>query len=681
MMHFKAFGLLFLFTVSAKVIFAQDSVLRHTDLEPVRIVSYFNAGALLSLPVSMATIGENSLKRHQGLNFVSVSNSIPGVRMEERSPGSYRMSIRGSLLRSPFGVRNIKVYLEDFPLTDAGGNTYLNLLDPWGVSGMELLKGPDGSVFGANSGGVVLLNPFAAQSGQPSAGELEVQTGSYGLFNQQLRTAFYPKESRYGFSFNQSFQRANGYRDHSHLNKKVFQTRHVLAYPWSNADPTRENDIKILALYSDLDYRTPGGLTQAQFLENPQAARPPSGPTPGAEMQNAGIRNRTFLGGLTHTWNLNRYLSHKFSVFGSSTDFSNPFITNFEERMEKNYGIRTYLAYSRRFMRTNYRLQAGTEWQQGRYDISNFDNHLGKKGEIQAQDQLDLSYHYYFLHAQLNFGEKWHIHTGLSLNFQHFDAHRFEPVWMPKFALSYAITPRLNWRATLSKGFSPPSAAEIRPSDNQINRTLRPEQGWNYESGLRWFSSALGIQLDASLFHYSMRDAIVRNLRESGAEYFTNAGGVRQNGLEMSLVKSSSQGWHWTSSWAWSHFKFADYHVQGRDFSGNFLTGVPRHQLFNGVQYSPLDSWAFFLSHQYTSEIPLTDANSVFADDYHLVQSKITFERPLRRKTFSWRIFGGIDNMLNQNYSLGNDINAFGDRFYNPAPGRNYYLGMGIGFN
>ena len=52
----------------------------------------------------------------------------PGVRMEERSPGSYRLNIRGSSIRSPFGVRDVKIYYNEIPLTDPGGNTYLNEL-------------------------------------------------------------------------------------------------------------------------------------------------------------------------------------------------------------------------------------------------------------------------------------------------------------------------------------------------------------------------------------------------------------------------------------------------------------------------------------------------------------------------------------------------------------------------
>ncbi len=109
-------------------------------------------------------------------------NTIPGVRMEERSPGSYRLSLRGSLLRSPFGVRNIKTYIDVFPLTDGGGNTYINLLDINLVQRVEVIKGPDGSLFGANSGGVVRMEVMdMADSLHGSAG---VKGGSYGLLQE-----------------------------------------------------------------------------------------------------------------------------------------------------------------------------------------------------------------------------------------------------------------------------------------------------------------------------------------------------------------------------------------------------------------------------------------------------------------------------------------------------------------
>ncbi|MBK8749045.1 MAG: TonB-dependent receptor [Saprospiraceae bacterium] len=37
---------------------------------------------------------------------------------------------------------------------------------------------------------------------------------------------------------------------------------------------------------------------------------------------------------------------------------------------------------------------------------------------------------------------------------------------------------------------------------------------------------------------------------------------------------------------------------------------------------------------------------------------------------------GGVDNLLNARYSSGNDINALGGRYYNPAPGRNFVVSL-----
>src|SRR5207245_1200850 len=118
-------------------------------------------------------------------SLVSSMNTVPGVRMEERSPGSYRLSIRGSLLRSPFGVRDVKVYYDEIPLTDAGGNTYLNAIDVNSVQGIEILKGPDGSLFGANSGGVVLISPVNRYNDNNYL-SAELNGGSYGLFHENI---------------------------------------------------------------------------------------------------------------------------------------------------------------------------------------------------------------------------------------------------------------------------------------------------------------------------------------------------------------------------------------------------------------------------------------------------------------------------------------------------------------
>ncbi|MGV3763781.1 TonB-dependent receptor [Parapedobacter sp.] len=661
-------------------------------LEEVTVSAYFAEQPLLRLTTSAGVIGQPVLANQSGTSLLPALNTVPGVRMEERSPGSYRLSLRGSLLRSPFGVRNVKVYLDEIPLTDAGGNTYFNLLDAGSLRRIEVLKGPDGSLFGANSGGVVLLRPHGSPSHatSPSA-SLQLSGGAYGLFHQQLGVSLQPG-SNYGFSVNQSYQRTDGYRQHSAMNRKSIQTVQRWKYH-------ANRELRLIGLYSDLYYDTPGGLTAAQFAEDPRRARPSTATAPGAADQRASIRNRTVTGGLVHDAQLTPKLRHVASIFGMHTDLRNPFITNYELRDEGNIGFRTYIDYTDGAgSAVLWRINVGVEGQYGQNDIANYDNNGGVRGDKQAIDALRSSQHFYFARVRADIQRRLILEASTSLNYygyafkssypnadKVYTENRFDAEWMPRLALSYLFNPTLAWRASVSRGYSPPTIAEVRPSDKIVNTALAAETGWNYETGARWQSADRRFWVDGSLFYYRMADAIIRQLRDSGAEYFGNAGTVEQRGAELSVaawvVEPRRTGWlqglQVGSNLTLSRFRFGDYRVGDDDFTGNKLTGVPGSTVVSDLMIRlPFDISAY-LMHNYTASIPLNDANTVFADKYHLLQAKVSWENPLGNRLVV-RFFVGADNLLNQQYSLGNDINAFGGRFFNAAAPRNFYGGLAI---
>src|ERR1700744_1768658 len=195
-----------------------DSLKRDTTrrLSQVIVTGYLTDQPVLSVPASVSVLTPAQLQLQPGASLVPALNTVPGVRMEERSPGSYRLSIRGSLLRSPFGVRDVKIYYDEIPLTDAGGNTYLNAIDVNSVQGIEILKGPDGSLFGANSGGVVLISPVNRynDSSYLSAG---VNAGSYGLFHEN--TGLQSRAGNNQLDITEAYQTAAGYRQNSYIDR------------------------------------------------------------------------------------------------------------------------------------------------------------------------------------------------------------------------------------------------------------------------------------------------------------------------------------------------------------------------------------------------------------------------------------------------------------------------------
>ncbi|RYZ25679.1 MAG: Plug domain-containing protein, partial [Sphingobacteriales bacterium] len=185
---------------------------------------------LIRSPYSIGIIDARALANTAPFSLLPAVNSIPGVRMEERSPGSYRFSIRGSLLRSPFGVRNIKIYADDFSLTDAGGNTYLNLLDPAAANSIDIFKGPVSSIYGASTGGAVA---FKLPQANQDMLRISTTAGSFGGFIEQ--TALDRSKGDLSIGIRQSYQQSNGYREQSALKKHYIQVTPAWEYAPGNS--------------------------------------------------------------------------------------------------------------------------------------------------------------------------------------------------------------------------------------------------------------------------------------------------------------------------------------------------------------------------------------------------------------------------------------------------------------
>ena len=677
-----------LLVLPAAICHSQTRVDSVQKLKEVVVRAYLSEQPILNLPSSVSVVDYRQLRSQPGTSLVPAINTVPGIRMEERSPGSYRLSIRGSLMRSPFGIRNIKIYMDDFPLTDAGGNTYLNSIDAETVNSIEILKGPDGSLFGANSGGVVLINTSSsADSSLVSAG---LTGGSYDLIHERLNVS--KQLGRQTFSLSQAFQRSEGYRDNSALKRHYGQLR----YDW---EYSKRNRLKLLTFYSDLDYRTPGGLTKIQYDLNPRSARPSTPVSPGAAEQQAGIVNKTFYGGLLNESQISKPLKHVVAVFGSHTDFKNPFITNYEMRDENTAGVRSYFEYIAPSLRhLKWKANVGLEWQRTSTDIQNYDNLQGQPGNIQSSDKLSAHQHFFFSRLAATVFDKIELEIAASLNYYRYrfstlnpaspeGKRHFDPQLMPRVALSYKLSENIAWRSSVSRGYSPPTIAEIRASDQTINLDLQPESGWNYETGIRLRNNNDRFWLDASVFYYRLTDAISRRVNTDDTEYFLNSGGTRQLGFESQvsawLIAPKDQGLirgvQIRNSLTFSNFKFSDYANGEENYSGNRLTGVPERVIVSSGRIALPASLSLFLQHNYTSKIPLNDLNNAFSEGCNLVQIKLSWNS-LNRFTSNLELSAGLDNALNEKYSLGNDLNAFGGRYYNAAPARNFFIGINARF-
>ena len=660
----------------------QDSV-----LQEVTVNAFHSRAVWKTVPSAINQISSHDLIQYAGTSMVPVLNAFPGIRMEERSPASFRLSIRGSLLRSPFGVRNVKVYWNDIPLTDAGGNTYLNLVDLNQLTNAEVIKGPVASMYGAGTGGALLMytdKTFTLKAKNHFGGGL--MGGSDGLFQEKAYWEY--TNEHFSSQIQQSHQQADGYREQSASKRDMIS--------WSSKWKTKKQTFQFLGFYTDLYYQTPGGITQAQMILNPKLARQSAGTLPGSVQQQASIYNKTLFGAIHHSVEIDDHFSIRSFVTANHTAFKNPFITNYEYRDETNLGVGSSVVYHQKKGQSDLQWITGFEWLYDHSLISDFGNRSGMPDTVQFKDNIHVQQSFIYSQAEWKWRDKWVFTAGLSLNQQHFKYRResdpiptyikkdINQILTPRFSFLYRIHKDVSFYAIAAKGFSPPALAEIRPSDGNFYGDLGAEYGWNLETGLKGFILHQRLQFDLSVYFFSLQNTIVRRNNAAGAEYFVNAGKTRQNGVEAFLkyavIKNGRtiRNWNIWSSYSYQPYRFLDYKQGSIDYSGNALTGVTRNIWVSGMEIEMNSRWYGNVSLNATSSLPLTEANDAYADGYQLVQGKIGYRASHQGKQFD--LFAGADNLLNQLYSLGNDINAAGKRYYNPAAGRNYFIGFNIRF-
>jgi iron complex outermembrane recepter protein len=654
------------------------------SLNAVTVTAFASGLKWKDVPASVAVLNKQQLQRYDGTSLVPLLNTVAGVRMEERSPGSYRLSMRGSLLRSPFGVRNVKIYMDDVPLTDATGNTYLNLIDLNELKSVEIIKGPSSSFYGANTGGAVILNTDDVRG--VDAG---LSGGSFGLFKEYV--SIKQRTDKFFFGLQQSHTQSDGYRQQSALRRDIIQAN----LKWRMNKTT---SLSILGFYANLHYETPGGITQAQMDSLLTLARQPSGSTPGAVQQNTGVHNKTYFGASTFRSAFAKHFDNTTSFVFNHTDFQNPFITNYEKRKEFNYSGRTDFQYTLD-KGTGFTLKAnaGGELQYNNSFIRVYDNNGGTIGDNQFKDRVHTTQ--YFLFAQVNITtSKWVLQAGLSANNIRYWYNRISvdssiypsvkkagPTVSPRFGIVYKLTKAVSLYASAAKGFSPPTLAEVLPSSGVFFEGLEPESGWNYEAGIKGAAMNSRLQYNLSVYYFALKNAIVRRNDANGAEYFINAGGTIQKGAELwlnaNIMHNKSgfiQSLNVWNSFSLQPYRFDDYKLAGNDYSGNKLTGVPRTINVSGVDIKFIHEYFLNITFNYTSSISLNDAATVSAKPYHLLQLKMGKDFVFTKMKL--KVFAGADNLLNEVYSMGNDINAFGGRYFNPAPKRNYYGGVAVSF-
>jgi len=129
-----------------------------TNLEEVVVTAQKVSQSLVDVPLSISVLGANDLEKSQALNIQDFVKMVPGLQLSQAQPGFGRLVMRGI---NTGGVASaVGVYVDETSFGSSSGLANGAILagdfDTFDVSRIEVLRGPQGTLYGASSLGGVL---------------------------------------------------------------------------------------------------------------------------------------------------------------------------------------------------------------------------------------------------------------------------------------------------------------------------------------------------------------------------------------------------------------------------------------------------------------------------------------------------------------------------------------------
>ena len=641
-------------------------------------------------------ITKKNIELGNDINISQVLNRIPGVFMQSGVLNTNRLTIRGIGSRNLFGTSKIRAYFKDIPLTNGSGETNIEDFELNTISQINITKGATSSAFGAGLGGTIQLTPINGYLNQTNINS-EITFGSFGLFKSTLN--FNHGTSKNSFRGIYSNTNSDGFRDNNDYNRKTFTLT-------SDHFINDKNELTFLGSYIDLKAFIPSSVNQDTFDNNPQSAAFTWSQSQGFEDSQRGIFGLSW----NHTYNSR--LNQITSVFNSFRNGYEPRPFNILDENTFAFGIRSRLLGEFQIFEKPLKYTIGGEYFKDNYQSQTFQNLYQDfpvgTGSVQGIElsnfKQDRNYFNLFFEINYELSEKTTLVAGLNYNQTAYNLDDnfpvsinnpdqsgqfdFNGILSPKIGLSFLISNDISLYSSISQGFSPVSLEETLLPDGQINTDLEPETGWNYEVGTRGGIFDNKLQFNLAAYRLDVRNLLVAR-RTSQEEFIgVNAGQTLHDGLELSLnstlINNEILSINGFFNCSINNYKFEDFIDGDNDFSGNDLTGVPSEIINIGVDFTTKIGFYGNINFQYVGRQPITDNNSLYSNNYNLINMKIGFKKSLSEKLI-FNLFYGLDNIFDEKYASQILINATGfggnqPRYFYPGNPVNYYTGLNINY-
>ena len=655
-------------------------------LSEVTLEAYGKQSTIERIPASIGYVDKRMLENNDQSSLQHSLNTIAGVTMESRGyGGSHRLNIRGSSLRSPFAVRNIKMYLDGIPLTGADGQTPLELIDASDLESIEVIKGPAGSMYGSGNGGVLLLKSATIDSGNAQV-QSGFQAASFGGYRWNSKATVGFSKSQLRVSHN--WQEYAGYREQEFNRKQQVSISFI-----QQLKPTQR--LSLWGTYYNGNWGLPGALNKTQADTLPQQA------VPFSVLNNASLNRERWVGAITQSGNWNKHFDHFITLNVHHTKKVNPYGTStsnsgYKDENSKSLTGRAVGRYKNEWRSFHLLAQAGAEWQVETYSILEQTIQLGEPSSFKYI--YDVAYRQYIAFAQteMNWKDKVFLDAGISYNdniqfvrgrnseeFLFDTTTTWDKTILPRFTFSLQPLKGLFLYSSYSEGTANPTVFEmIDQEHNAYNTNLVSEIGTLYETGIKHHIEALNISYSITAYQFNITGAILP-YKDNDLDRYRNAGSTTQQGIEWSVKYTSDLIKNKLSITAWNNGglnnpRFVNYQVDENKLGGYRIPGVALAQVNSGLDIQ-FKGFSLAIQDFWLDRMPLNNINTEWSSSYHL--TNIIFHYHFNRnKSLQWSVHAGANNVLNTSYTSFFNLNAFGGKYYNPAPPLNLFAGFRISY-
>ena len=612
------------------------------------------------------TVSEISYDEYQirPVNFKDAIDFFAGlwITNSENQAQDNRMAIRGFGARSAFGIRGLKIVLDGIPLTTPDGQSQVDNIPFQLIENVEIMKSLSSTRYGNASGGVVSINTFSNLSDKYI---MEADYGSYGYRN--IKGTYSTNREKSSTILNISQAESDGYRDHnSYLNKSLF-FKHLRKFENMN--------LKFNLLYFDSPYAfDPGGLNVESVEENRSKARDRN------VLYNSQESIKQIQAGVVLDWDTKLGQVNS-NVYYSNRDFVGllPFTNGGYVELNRDF---SGAEISIKDKSKNFEWMVGTSIQDQKDDRKRFENNEGEKG-VKVMDQIESFNSYgvfvlgsynkpkYSIQVGLRYdGHEISIDDNMGIDQQYVDYSKSLNALSPNLGLIFRATKNGEIYINYGHAYETPSLSELsaNPNGSGFNEELSPMISKGIDVGFR--KSRTDVSYNLTAFYIDTEDEIV-SYEIWGMNYYRNLGTSKRYGIELEGSYRLNKLNTFNASYTQANYEFTNQLINGQ------LPGVPKSNFSIEWIYNKDTFYAKF---------DMKYAHSLFADDMNQFKvpsfflSNLALKNTYRIKDLDITVGFQIRNLFDEKYYDNIRLNAFGNRFYEPASLSSYIFSLSTNF-